>query len=141
MTANGRANEVTSDSFRDPRVVKIQNEVAQEYGMKRETMLFRGKSNGKVGARRAAMIRCRAELGLSTVQIGRAFNMHHTTVLHHLKQNDKTWDTVSVTVRHKRHNLNLQEARAMISRMARQMRDQALLIQQQAEQIEKLAQV
>ena len=141
MTANGRANEVTSDSFRDPRVVKIQNEVATEYGMKRETMLFRGKSSGKVTARRTAMIRCRAELGLSTLEIGRAFNMHHTTVLHHLKQDDKTWDTVSVRSGKRRHKLNLQESRAMISRMARQMRDQALLIQQQAEQIEKLAQV
>jgi chromosomal replication initiation ATPase DnaA len=141
MTANGRANEVTSHPFRDPRVVKIQNEVAEEHGMKRETMLFRGKSNGKVNARRVAMIRCRAELGLSTVQIGQAFNMHHTTVLHHLAKADKTWDTVSVTVRHRRHKLTLLEARAMISRMARQMRDQALLIEQQAEQIEKLAQV
>lgn len=141
MTANGRANEVTSDSFRDSRVVKIQNEVAQEYGMRRETMLFRGKSSGKVEARRTAMIRCRAELGLSTLEIGRAFNMHHTTVLHHLAKADKTWDTVSVRSGTRRHNLNLQEARAMISRMARQMRDQALLIQQQAEQIEKLAQV
>ena len=139
MTANGRANEVTSDSFRDPRVVKIQNEVAQEYGMKRETMLFRGKSNGKVNARRVAMIRCRAELGLSTLEIGRAFNMHHTTVLHHLAKADKTWDTVSVRSGTRRHKLTLLEARAMISRMARQMRDQALLIQQQAEQIEKLA--
>jgi chromosomal replication initiation ATPase DnaA len=141
MTANGRANEVTSNTFRDSRVVDIQNQVAAEYGMRRETMLFRGKSAGKVEARRAAMIRCRAELGLSTLEIGRAFNMHHTTVLHHLAKADKTWDTVSVTVRHRRHNLTLLEARAMISRMARQMRDQALLIEQQAEQIEKLAQV
>jgi chromosomal replication initiation ATPase DnaA len=65
---------------------KIQREVAAEWGMTREKMLFAGKSAGKVDARRTAMVRCRQELGMGYADIGRAFNMHHTTVMHHLKR-------------------------------------------------------
>lgn len=128
-----------AEAFRNPAVVKIQNEVAKDYGMTRERMLFRGQSRGKVDARRRAMIRCRAELGLSTVEIGRAFNMHHTTVLHHLEHGDANLDSLAVRSGRRRKELTLAEARAMISRMARQLKDQAVMIQQQAEQIAVLA--
>lgn len=62
----------------------IQHEVAAEWGMTRQEMLFRRKTPENVAARRVAMIRCRADLGMSFPAIGRAFQVHHTTVLHHI---------------------------------------------------------
>ncbi len=62
----------------------IQSEVAFEYSMSRQALLYKGSSKGKVAARREAMHRCRVELGMSFPDIGRAFNMHHTTVMHHI---------------------------------------------------------
>jgi chromosomal replication initiation ATPase DnaA len=63
---------------------QIQREVAAEHNMTRETMLYRGNSPGKVKARKSAMLRCRLELGMGYADIGRVFNMHHTTVTHHI---------------------------------------------------------
>jgi chromosomal replication initiation ATPase DnaA len=104
----------------------IQREVAAEWGMSRETMLFRGQSAGKVAARKAAMIRCRQQLGMSYPDIGRAFNLDHTTVIHHLRgisANSMPPETAHSMV-------------AIVKRQARTIREQAAQIEFLSGQLE-----
>lgn len=65
------------------RVRQIQNEEAERAGLSVAEMLGPCRQPRYVGARNRAIFRA-SELGLSTTQIGRLFNRHHTTVLHAL---------------------------------------------------------
>lgn len=104
----------------------IQRETAAEWGMTRETMLFRGQSAGKVAARCEAMSRCQTTLGMGYAEIGRAFNCHHTTVMHHLKRVESKEKTA------------LMEARAIIAQLSRKVGQMARQIEEQAQMIERL---
>lgn len=98
---------------------KVQEQVAAEHNLTRHKMLFNG-SRDVTAAKRVAMHRCRAELGLSYPQIGEAFNVHHTTVMHHLKGMETGPSSLRLT--------STKAMREMIRR-------QAAIIHQQAEQI------
>lgn len=65
------------------RVREIQQEEAERAGISVSEMLGPCRLPQYVGARNRGMFRA-SELGLSTTQIGRLFNRHHTTVLHAL---------------------------------------------------------
>jgi hypothetical protein len=68
-----------------PRYRAIIREAAAEAGLSVATMLSKRRSKDAVSARRYAIRQLSHRHGLSSARIGRMFALHHTTVLHHLR--------------------------------------------------------
>jgi chromosomal replication initiation ATPase DnaA len=69
-----------------PAMASIIRQVAEQYGAAVEDVL--GPSRGAFisEVRHAAMYECRAWCGRSYPAIGRAFNRHHTSVMHGVRR-------------------------------------------------------
>ena len=65
-------------------VLAIQARVAASHGLTVELLIGPRQTRRIVSAGKEAIGLVRIELGLSTVQIGRAFHRHHTTILYAL---------------------------------------------------------
>lgn len=116
------------------RAAQIVESVASQWGMTRATMLYRGKSNGKVQARRECIRRLRSELGMSYPEIGQIMNMHHTTVMYHLEKGPSKFDTAKVAGR----LLTLDQARRIVVQQAEIIRQQAVQIAELSAQVATL---
>ena len=69
-----------------PRIMAVIRLAAIENDVPPEKMFERGKVGGRAAvARRTAVCRIRA-MGFSLQEIARFMGLHHTSVLHHLKQ-------------------------------------------------------
>jgi len=105
---------------------QIQMEVCAAHGVSRDLLIDGGNQPKFVAARGEAMNRCRDELGMSAVQIGRLFRRHHTTVLHAIAQ-------------YRQRNPAGASHRSLLVRQARVIAEQGHVIAEQARQIEALA--
>lgn len=118
---------------------EVIDQVAAERGLSRAQLLYQSKSAARVSARREAINRMRHECGMSLPAIGKALNMHHTTVLYHLNR-DSAWDEVRVQCSAGyRRRVTLEQARELITKLLKRIKDQAALIAQLDEQIVQIA--